>query len=93
MIVSACACRMPLSFLVLCERKFKSAQVMHGGQLLTVFSARNYLDLQSNDSALLLIAYDSDGRMRIRPKRLLHRGGRIDFGMSCAFVRSCTCSG
>ena len=51
------------------------AQVMHGGQLLTVFSARNYLDLQSNDSALLLIAYDCDGKMRIRPKRLLHREG------------------
>jgi len=48
---------------------------MHGGQLLTVFSARNYLDLQSNDSALLLIAYDCDGKMRIRPKRLLHREG------------------
>ena len=53
----------------------ESAQVMHGGQLLTVFSARNYLDLQSNDSALLLIAYDCDGKMRIRPKRLLHREG------------------
>lgn len=53
------------------------AQVMHGGQLLTVFSARNYLDLQSNDSALLLIAYDCDGRMRIRPKRLLHREGTV----------------
>ena len=32
----------------------------------------------SNDSALLLIAYDSDGRIRVRPKRLLHRGGRVE---------------
>ena len=32
-------------------------------------------DLQSNDSALLLIAYDAEGKMRIRPKRLMHRQG------------------
>ena len=50
-------------------------KIMHSGQLLTVFSARNYLDLQSNDSAVLLIAHDSDGSMRIRPKRLMHRAG------------------
>lgn len=41
-------------------------KVMHAGQLITVFSARNYLDVQSNDSALLLIALDSDEKMRIR---------------------------
>ena len=77
MCLLACECARRLNEYVgvWCRCNGESAQVMHGGQLLTVFSARNYLDLQSNDSALLLIAYDCDGKMRIRPKRLLHREG------------------
>jgi hypothetical protein len=44
---------------------------MHGGRLLTLFSARDYLKAGSNDSALLLAAFDADGALRIRPKRLV----------------------
>ncbi len=47
------------------------SQVMHGGRLLTLFSARDYLRAGSNDSALLLAAFDADGALRIRPKRLV----------------------
>jgi hypothetical protein len=44
---------------------------MHSGHLITVFSARNYLDVCDNDSALLLIAEDDTAALRIRPKALL----------------------
>lgn len=44
---------------------------MHGGHLLTVFSARNYFDREENDGALLLIAKDAEAALRIRPKSLL----------------------
>ena len=50
-------------------------KVMHHGHLLTVFSARNYFMKQSglkNDSAILLVAEDDEGNLRVRPKRLLH---------------------
>ena len=50
-------------------------KVMHRGHLLTVFSARNYFMKQSglkNDSAILLVAEDDEGNIRVRPKRLLH---------------------
>jgi hypothetical protein len=47
-------------------------KVMHGGRLVTVFSARNYGGQLINDSAVLLIAEDDDGNLRVRPKRLLH---------------------
>eukprot|EP00038_Savillea_parva_P003507 m.126694 g.126694 ORF g.126694 m.126694 type:complete len:692 (-) comp11194_c0_seq4:242-2317(-) len=46
-------------------------KVMHGGHLLTVFSARNYFDVEDNDGALLLIAEDAEAAIRIRPKALL----------------------
>jgi hypothetical protein len=59
-ICSGCVLTMYLQFV---DHGYK---VMHAGQLITVFSARNYLDVQSNDSALLLIALDSDEKMRIR---------------------------
>ncbi len=35
-------------------------RVMHGGRLVTVFSARNYLELEANDSAVLLVAHDAE---------------------------------
>ena len=46
---------------------------MHGGRLATLFSARNYLDGVQNDSALLLIAADTQGCLRVRAKKLLQR--------------------
>mmetsp|Transcript_21068 Transcript_21068/g.30430 ORF Transcript_21068/g.30430 Transcript_21068/m.30430 type:complete len:725 (+) Transcript_21068:68-2242(+) len=44
--------------------------VMHGGRLITVFSARNYMDTQLNDSALLLLAYDDTHSLRVKIKTL-----------------------
>jgi diadenosine tetraphosphatase ApaH/serine/threonine PP2A family protein phosphatase len=49
------------------------AKFMHGGHLVTLFSARNYTGSIPNDSALLLLAYDEQGRLRVRTKRLAHR--------------------
>lgn len=47
-------------------------KVMHGGRLLTVFSARNY-GREQNDSALvLLVPHKSEGVLRVSIKRLLH---------------------
>ena len=43
---------------------------MHGGRLVTLFSARNYFGKEKNDSAILLVARDGYGQIRIRPKRL-----------------------
>jgi diadenosine tetraphosphatase ApaH/serine/threonine PP2A family protein phosphatase len=52
----------------------EGAKFMHGGHLCTVFSARNYVDPQTrNDSALLLLAYDEQGALLVRTKRLAHR--------------------
>jgi hypothetical protein len=52
----------------------EGAKFMHGGHLVTVFSARNYVDPQRhNDSALLLLAYDEQGHLLVRTKRLAHR--------------------
>ena len=45
---------------------------MHGGHLATLFSARNYFDAHSNDSALLLVTLDEQGALRVRAKRLAH---------------------
>mmetsp|Transcript_98945 Transcript_98945/g.284260 ORF Transcript_98945/g.284260 Transcript_98945/m.284260 type:complete len:765 (+) Transcript_98945:43-2337(+) len=46
-------------------------KVMHSGRLLTVFSARNYCGVDDNDAALLLLAPDHNGHLRVHPKRLL----------------------
>tara|TARA_B110001452_G_scaffold190044_1_gene160224 strand:- start:633 stop:2594 length:1962 start_codon:yes stop_codon:yes gene_type:complete len=46
---------------------------MHGGRLATLFSARNYLPPTENDGALLLIAPDEQGNLRVRAKRLQQR--------------------
>ena len=54
-------------------------KVMHGGRLLTVFSARNYEGRVRNDSAILLIAEDDDGNLRVRPKRLLQLRTQQDY--------------
>jgi hypothetical protein len=43
---------------------------MHNGRLITVFSARNYMDAIDNDSALLLLTYDDTKSLRVRIKTL-----------------------
>ena len=50
----------------------EGVRFMHGGRLVTVFSARNYLRTAKNDGALLLITIDGHGHYRVRAKRLLH---------------------
>ena len=49
-------------------------KVMHGGRLITLFSARNYFssDGQTNDGAMLLLTPDPNGHLRVHPKRLAH---------------------
>ena len=46
---------------------------MHGGRLLTVFSARNYVDKITNDGALVLLSEDEEGNLQCRAKCLEHR--------------------
>ena len=48
-------------------------KIMHSGRLVTLFSARNYFDGAQNDGALLLLAPDEQGSLRVRAKRLAHR--------------------
>lgn len=48
-------------------------KIMHGGRLITVFSARNYVpgpQRRPNDAALLLLAEDESGNLRVRVKRV-----------------------
>merc|ERR1719181_1277872 len=45
-------------------------KVMHGGHLITLFSARNYMDGDENDGALSLLAADINGHLRVHPKRV-----------------------
>ena len=55
----------------------EGVKFMHSGRLATVFSARNYNnDSCPNDSALLLLAADEAGALRVRAKRLAHRPTR-----------------
>ena len=48
----------------------KGYKIMHSGHLISVFSARNYVGLENNDGALLLLALDEQGCLRVRPKTL-----------------------
>jgi diadenosine tetraphosphatase ApaH/serine/threonine PP2A family protein phosphatase len=48
-------------------------KIMHSGKLITIFSARNYFDEYKNDSAIILLAYDEMGSLRVRAKQLQHR--------------------
>ena len=48
-------------------------KIVHGGRVLTVFSARNYFDRVQNDSAIILISEDEEGNLRIKPKTLVRR--------------------
>jgi len=46
-------------------------KVMHSGRLITLFSARNYFEEEDNDGALVLLAPDLNGHLRLHPKRLM----------------------
>ena len=46
-------------------------RLMHAGRCITVFSARNYTGRDTNDDAMLLVAEDADGNLRLRPKQLV----------------------
>jgi len=46
-------------------------KVMHGGHLITLFSARNYFGEESNDGAMLLLTPDVNGHLRVHAKRLV----------------------
>ena len=45
-------------------------KVFHGGRVVTVFSARNYTGSHTNDSALLVLAPDAQGNIRVHIKQL-----------------------
>ena len=71
----------PYSSRWLCSHQYvrQGYKVMHGGRLVTLFSARNYFTGDggvSNDSALLLLAADGNGHLRMYPKRLAHLAPR-----------------
>jgi hypothetical protein len=51
----------------------KGYKILHGGRVLTVFSARNYFDRVQNDSAIILISEDEEGNVRLKPKTLMRR--------------------
>ena len=52
-----------------CKQGYK---IMHSGRLITLFSARNYFQSGglANDGAMLLLAPDDNGNLRVHPKRL-----------------------
>ena len=76
--VTAAFCAANRISLVVRSHQFvrEGVKFMHGGHLATLFSARNYFDQQENDSALLLVAADEQGKLRVRAKRLAHRVAR-----------------
>jgi len=47
-------------------------KIMHKGRMLTVFSARNYDEKETNNSALILLAKNEHGQLQINPKKLAH---------------------
>ena len=51
----------------------EGVKFMHGGRCVSLFSARNYSEMHDNDAALLLIAADEAGALRVRAKRLARR--------------------
>lgn len=47
-------------------------KIMHKGKMITVFSARNYDEKETNNSALILLAKNEHGQLQINPKKLAH---------------------
>lgn len=47
-------------------------EMLHGGRLCTVFSARNYCGSRTNDAALVLLQPDLHGHVQIKFKTLQH---------------------
>ncbi len=48
----------------------EGARVMHNGKLITVFSARNYVNSVKNDGAFILICKDEEKNVRLKVKTL-----------------------
>lgn len=51
-------------------------KIMHGGHLITVFSARNYFQSEtgeSNDGAFILLAFDEERNLQCKPHKVNHR--------------------
>jgi len=74
--VTASFCRREDISLIVRSHQFvrQGYKVMHGGHLITVFTARNYfgeVGQESNDGAILLLAPDVNGHLRVHPKRLM----------------------
>jgi len=65
-------------------------KVMHGGHLITLFSARNYFEDDDNDGALILLAPDINGHLRLHPKRLIKLNVAFAYSSSRP-SESCTC--
>lgn len=62
-------------------------RVAHGGRMVTVFSARDYHNgAHTNDGALLLLAEDDEGHMRLRTKVLASRARGDDSDEGHALV-------
>jgi hypothetical protein len=53
----------------------KGYEMLHGGRLCTVFSARNYCGSRANDAALVLLQLDADDHIQIKFKTLQHLDG------------------
>jgi diadenosine tetraphosphatase ApaH/serine/threonine PP2A family protein phosphatase len=70
--ITAAFCHANRVQLVVRSHQFPRAgyKFMHSGHLCTLFSARNYSGTQQNDCALLLVAHDEAGALRVRSKVL-----------------------
>lgn len=73
--VTAAFCLREKIQLIVRSHEFVSDGVrfMHSGRLATLFSARDYQGVECNDGALLLLAKDETGNLRVRAKRLRHK--------------------
>mmetsp|Transcript_63957 Transcript_63957/g.152534 ORF Transcript_63957/g.152534 Transcript_63957/m.152534 type:complete len:670 (+) Transcript_63957:77-2086(+) len=64
-------------------------KVMHSGRLLTLFSARNYFKGGYNDGAILLLAPDGNGHLRVHPKRIARYEPKHGRGFLSRFLAAC----
>jgi diadenosine tetraphosphatase ApaH/serine/threonine PP2A family protein phosphatase len=57
----------------------KGYEMLHGGRLCTIFSARNYCGSRLNDAALVLLQLDAEDHVQIKFKTLQHLDGDDDY--------------